>query len=155
MIPMQPVNLNSMVTNPHRLKELDIMKGKSERQQKSSGSKPLAQSPSRGGCPGKGPCEIVDPRANVEEKFQHQSADFQKARDADLKQQRLTHSHEPTEKTRSTVKNSIRLGYILYEATTSTWVTFSYELTGGSQKGDRARRKRAANVFGFSPIPRR
>jgi hypothetical protein len=34
-------------------------------------------------------------------------------------------------KTRSTVKNYQRLGYILYEATTSTWVTFSYELTGG------------------------
>jgi len=48
MIPMKPVNLNTMVTNPHGLKDLDIMKGKSERQQKSSGSKPLAQSPSRG-----------------------------------------------------------------------------------------------------------
>jgi len=34
----------------------------------------------------------------VEEKFQHQSLDFQKARDADLKQQRLTRSHQRTEK---------------------------------------------------------
>jgi hypothetical protein len=33
-------------------------------------------------------------------------------------------------KTISTVKNSIPLGYILYEATTFSWVTFSYELTG-------------------------
>jgi hypothetical protein len=66
----------------------------------------------------------------VEEKFQHQSLDFQKAKDADLKLQRLTRSHQRTEKTRSTVKNSIRLGYILYEATTYRRVTFSYELTG-------------------------
>ena len=49
MIPMEPVNLNSIVTNPHGLKKLDIVKGKSERQQNSSGSKPLAQSPSGGG----------------------------------------------------------------------------------------------------------
>jgi hypothetical protein len=98
MIPIEPVNLNRLVTKPHRLKELDIMKGKSARQQKSCGSKPLAQGLSRGGCPGKGPCQIVDPGAIVEEKSQHQSADFQKARDADLKQQRLTRSHEPTEK---------------------------------------------------------
>jgi len=48
MIPMEPVDLNSMVTNPHGLKELDIMKGKSERRQKSSGSKPLAK-PVEGG----------------------------------------------------------------------------------------------------------
>jgi hypothetical protein len=33
-------------------------------------------------------------------------------------------------KTRLTVKNFIPLGYILYEATTDSWVTFSYELTG-------------------------
>ena len=44
---MEPVDLDSMVTNPHGLKEY-IMKGKSERQQKSSGSKPLAKA-RRGG----------------------------------------------------------------------------------------------------------
>jgi hypothetical protein len=33
-------------------------------------------------------------------------------------------------KPRSTVKNYQWLGYISYDATTSTWVTFSYELTG-------------------------
>jgi len=82
MIPMQPVDL-SMVTNPHGLGELDIMKGKSERQEKSSGSKPLAQSPSRRGCPGKGPCQIVDPGANVKEIFSHHQPDFQKVTDAD------------------------------------------------------------------------
>jgi hypothetical protein len=31
---------------------------------------------------------------------------------------------------KSIVKNYLPLGYILYEATTSSWVTFSYELTG-------------------------
>jgi len=101
MIPMEPVNLNSMVTNPHRLGELDIMKAKSERQQKSSGSNPPAQSPSRGGCPGKGSCEIVDPGANGEDKFQHQSPEFQKARDANPKQRRVACSLQPTEKTKT------------------------------------------------------
>jgi len=101
MIPIEPVNLNSMVTNPHRLKELDIMKTKSERPQNSAGSYPLAQSPSRGGCLGKGPCEIVDPGAIVEEKSQHQSLDFQKARDANPKQQRVACSHQRTEKTQT------------------------------------------------------
>jgi hypothetical protein len=33
------------------------------------------------------------------------------------------------------VKNYQRLGYISYEATTSTWVTFSYELTGRKRDG--------------------
>jgi len=33
-------------------------------------------------------------------------------------------------KLKPTVKNNQRLGYILYEATTSSRVTFSYELTG-------------------------
>jgi hypothetical protein len=34
----------------------------------------------------------------VEEKFHHQSLDFQKARDANPNQQRAARSHEPTEK---------------------------------------------------------
>jgi hypothetical protein len=33
-------------------------------------------------------------------------------------------------KPKPTVKNYQRLGYILYDATPSSWVTFSYELTG-------------------------
>ena len=40
--------------------------------------KSLAHNPLTGGCPGKGRCHCVDPGANVEEKFQHQSPDFQK-----------------------------------------------------------------------------
>jgi len=82
---MEPVNLNSMVTNPHGLKELDIMKGKSERQQKSWGSKTPAHSPLTGGCLGKGQCHSVDPGANVEQISNPDQPDFQKARDADLK----------------------------------------------------------------------
>jgi len=35
-------------------------------------------------------------------------------------------------KPKSTVKNYQWLGYISYDATTSTWVTFSYELTGSA-----------------------
>jgi hypothetical protein len=68
----------------------------------------------------------------VEGKFQHQSPDFQKARDANPKQRRVACSHHRAEKTNITVKNYQRLGYISYDATTSTWVTFSYELTGAS-----------------------
>jgi len=33
-------------------------------------------------------------------------------------------------KAKPTVKNYQSLGYISYDATTSSWVTFSYELTG-------------------------
>jgi hypothetical protein len=54
--------------------------------------------PIGGGCPGKGPGQIVDPGATVEESFKPDQPDFHKARDADLKQQRLTYAHEPTEK---------------------------------------------------------
>lgn len=127
---MDSIDLNSVPINPPSIEKLDTVRRNSARPQNSTGSKSTAQHPLRGGCLGKGHSHFVDPRAIVEEKFQDQSPDFQKARDADLNQQRLTRSHEPTEKTRSTVKNSIRLGYILYEATTSSWVTFSYELTG-------------------------
>ena len=85
MIPMDWINL-------------DIVKATSERHPNSWGSTPPAHSPLNRGCLGKGHSHCVDPGAIVEEKFQHQSLDFQKARDADLKQQRLTRSHEPTEK---------------------------------------------------------
>jgi hypothetical protein len=66
----------------------------------------------------------------VEEKSQHQSPDFQKAPDRKPKQHRVASSHQRTEKTKTTVKNYQSLGYISYDATTSSWVTFSYELTG-------------------------
>jgi hypothetical protein len=39
-------------------------------------------------------------------------------------------------KLKPTVKNYQRLGYISYEATTSSWVTFSYELTGVTTSGN-------------------
>jgi len=98
MNPMDSIDLNSVPINPPSIEKLDTVKTKSERPQNSTGSKSTAQHPLRGGCLGKGRCHCVDPGANVEEKFQHQSLDFQKARDADLKQQRLTRSHQRTEK---------------------------------------------------------
>ena len=127
---MEPVDLKSTLTNPHSLKELDIMKAKSERQQNSAGSKPPAQSLLTGGCPAKGQSHCVDPGANVKEKFQDQPPDFQKVTDATPKQLQLTCSHERTEPTKTDREISESLGYISYDATTSPWVTFSYELTG-------------------------
>ncbi len=76
------------------------MKGKSERQRNSTGSKPMAQHPVMGGCPGKGQSHCVDPGANVEEVFKPDHPDFQKASDAKPKQQRLPCSHQRTEKTK-------------------------------------------------------
>ena len=85
MIPMDWINLDSVKQNP-------------QRHHNSWGSTPPAHSPLTGGCLGKGHSHFVDPGANVEEVFEPDQPDFQKARDADLKQQRLTRSHEPTEK---------------------------------------------------------
>jgi len=127
---MDSIDLNSVPINPPSIEKLDTVKTKSETPQNSTGSKSTDQQPLMGGCLGKGQHHFVDPGANVEEKNQDQSLDFQKARDAHLKQQRLTRSHDLQKKTTSTVKNSIRLGYILYEATIASRVTFSYELTG-------------------------
>jgi hypothetical protein len=95
---MDSMDLNSVPIHSPSIEKLDTVKTKSERPQNSTGSKPTAQHPLRGGCLGKGHSHCVDPGAIVEEKFQHQSPDFQKARDANPKQQRLTRSHEPTEK---------------------------------------------------------
>lgn len=128
---MEPVNLNSRVTNPHRLKKLDIMKGKSERQQKSSGSKPLAQSPSKGGC-----VQVrVRARSLIlgqmwKKNFSINQPIFKKrGLPTQNNSESLVHINV-RRKPKPTVKNYQRLGYISYEATTSTWVTFSYELTG-------------------------
>jgi hypothetical protein len=98
MIPMEPVNLNSVPIDPPSIEKLDTVKRNSARPQNSTASKSTAQHPLMGGCLVKGHSHCVDPGAIVEEKFHHQSLDFQKARDADLNQQRLTRSHEPTEK---------------------------------------------------------
>jgi len=80
--------------------DLDIVKRTSERHRNSWGSKPPAHCPLTRGCLGKGQSRRVDPGANVEEKFQHQSPDFQKARDANPKQQRVAYSHQRAEKTK-------------------------------------------------------
>ena len=109
---------------------LDSVKRNPEWQPNSWRSKSSASTPSTGGCLGKGQCCCVDPGAIVEGKSQHQSADFQKARDANPKQHRLACSHQLTHKTKINSKNYQRLGYIYYDATTSSWVTFYYELTG-------------------------
>jgi hypothetical protein len=77
-----------------------------------------------------GPCCCVDPGAIVEGKSQHQSADFQKARDANLNNSESLAHINVQRKPKSTVKNYQRLGYIYYDATTSSWVTFYCELTG-------------------------
>ena len=61
------------------------MKGKPDKQQNFTGLKTLAQSPSRGGCPGQGRCRSVDPGANVEEIFNHPKPDFQKTTAGHLK----------------------------------------------------------------------
>lgn len=138
---MEPVNLNSRVTNPHRLKELDIMKGKSERQQKSSGSKPLAQSPSKGGC-----VQVRVPARSLilgqmwKKNFSINQPIFKKrGMPTQNNSESLVHINV-RRKPKPTVKNYQRLGYISYEATTSTWVTFSYELTGRAN-GRRIKRR--------------
>jgi len=98
---MDSIDLNSVPINPPSIEKLDTVKTKSETPQNSTRSKSTAQHPLRGECLGKGHSHFVDPGANVEEKFQDQSPDFQKASDADLKQQRLTRSHQRTEKTKT------------------------------------------------------
>jgi hypothetical protein len=87
MIPMDSIDLDSVKENAHR-------------HQNSWGSTSPAHSSLTGGCLGKGRCRCVDPGANVEEKFQHPSPDFQKARDGNPKQQRVACSHQRTEKTK-------------------------------------------------------
>jgi len=88
MIPMDWINLASVKENPHS-------------HHNSWGSTAPAHSPLTGGCLSKGRCGCVDPGAIVEEKFHHQSPDFQKARDANPNQQRVAGSHQLTEKTKT------------------------------------------------------
>jgi len=101
MIPMDSIDLNSVPINPPNIEKLDTVKRKSERPPNSTGSKPTAQHPLTGACLGKGHRHCVDPGAIVEEKFHHQSPDFQKERDANPKQQRVACSHQRTEKTKT------------------------------------------------------
>jgi hypothetical protein len=88
MIPMDWTNLASVKENPHS-------------HHNSWGSTAPAHSPLNRGCLGKGRCGCVDPGAIVEEKFHHQSPDFQKARDANPNQQRVAGSHQRTQKTKT------------------------------------------------------
>jgi hypothetical protein len=67
------------------LQELDIMKRKTREPTKADWMENTGQRPSRGGCPGKGRGEIVDPGASMEEIFDRQQPEFQKASDRDPK----------------------------------------------------------------------
>jgi predicted O-linked N-acetylglucosamine transferase (SPINDLY family) len=72
----------------------------------------------------------VDPGANVEEKFSINHPIFKKREmRTQNNSQSLVHTNV-RKKPKPTVKNSQRLGYISYDATTSSSVTFSYELIG-------------------------
>jgi len=125
MIPMEPVDLNSMVTNPHGLKDLD----KPDRQQNSTGSKTPAQSPLTG-----------DVQVRVTMRSSILGQVWKKNFNTD--NQIFKKSGMPTQNTNSllclilsqtkrrTVKISQTLGYISYDATTYSWVTFLNELTG-------------------------
>jgi hypothetical protein len=113
------------------LTELDIMKRKTRETTKAYWMENTGQHPSRGGCPGKGQSEIVDPGAYTEEILDRQQPDFQKASDQDPN--RLPSSFDLISLKKGTVKNHSNFssqGYILNEATTYPWVTFLYELTG-------------------------
>jgi hypothetical protein len=78
MSPLDQVNNKSTLP-----KELDIMKRKTRETTKASWMENTGQHPSRGGCPGKGQSEIVDPGAYTEEIFDRQQPDLQKASDQD------------------------------------------------------------------------
>ena len=96
---------------PMKLIDLDILKGKSRRQQNSWRPQPRAHGPLTGGCPGKGRCHCVDPGAIVEEIFKPDQPDFQKATDAKPKQQPLLCSHQRTEQTKINRENLQNAGF--------------------------------------------
>ena len=98
---MDWIDLNTVLINPPCFEKLDTGNGKFKRQQNSTEAKPKAHCPLTGECPGKGRRRCVDPGAIVEEKFQLQLPDFQKARDRKPKQHRVASSHQRTEKTRT------------------------------------------------------
>lgn len=137
MIPMEPVDLNSMVTNPHGLKDLD----KPDRQQNSTGSKTPAQSPLTG-----------DVQVRVTMRSSILGQVWKKNFNTD--NQIFKKSGMPTQNTNSllclilsqtkrrTVKISQTLGYISYDATTYSWVTFLNELTVGYKLRGRLRFRR-------------
>jgi hypothetical protein len=101
MIPMDSIDLDSVLINHPFIEKLDTVQTKSARPQNSTGSKSTVQHRLTGGCLGKGHCHCVDPGAIVEEKFHHPSTHFQKAKDAKPKQPRLPCSHQRTQKTKT------------------------------------------------------
>jgi len=127
---MDSMDLNSVPIHPPSIEKLDTVKRKSERPPNSTGSKSTAQHPLTGACLGKGHRHCVDPGANVEEVFKPDQPDFQKASVGHLKIPTHFSLLKRDEQKRWTVKISLALGYISYDATTFPWVTFSYELTG-------------------------
>ena len=98
MIPMDSMDLDSVLINPPSIEKLDTVKANTQSHQNSWELKSPPPNPSTGGCLGKGPCHCVDPGAIVEETFNPGLPDLHKERDADLKQQRITGSQDPTEK---------------------------------------------------------
>ena len=100
MIPMDWIDLNTVLIDPPYFEKLDTGNGKFKRQQNSTEAKPKAHYPLTRECLGKGRCRCVDPGAFVEEKSQHQSPDFQKPTDAKPKQQLLLGSHQLTQITK-------------------------------------------------------
>ena len=114
---------------PMNLIDLDIVKGKSRRQQNSWRPQPRAHGPLSGGCRGKGRCHCVDPGAIVEEIVKPYQPDFQKATDANQNNHDSLVHFNVWRQPRFIHKKLPSLGYIYYDATTSSWVTFYYELT--------------------------
>jgi hypothetical protein len=84
-----------------------------EKHQNSWASKSTAQQPLAGGCPGQGQSHCVEPGANGGEIFQDQTTDFQKATDAN-----------PKNNSDSLVHIIVRRMLIPTVKTTNAWVTF-------------------------------
>ena len=61
------------------------MKRKARETTKAYWMENAGQHPSKGGCPGKGRCEIVDPGAYTEAVLHHHHSDFHKTSDQDQK----------------------------------------------------------------------
>jgi hypothetical protein len=78
MIPLDSIDLNTVLINPPCFEKLDTVNGKFKRQQNSTEAKPKAHCPLTGECPGKGRCHCVDPGAFVEEKFSFNYPIFKK-----------------------------------------------------------------------------
>ena len=78
-----PAHVHELNNKSALLKELTELKRRSRERRKAywADRSNRSQQPIQGGCPGKGPDEIVDPGANMEEIFDRQRPEFQKSRD--------------------------------------------------------------------------